>query len=74
MRRGGTFGGTPPEAMQGRQVPCHPSQDVFAFAHMVLVLIVKVECKFANMFASQVSVVVGWHELANSTVWTLNGG
>eukprot|EP00904_Undaria_pinnatifida_P007747 jgi/Undpi1/4101/HiC_scaffold_16.g07468.m1 len=53
MRRGGTFGGTPPEAMQGRQVPCHPSQDVFAFAHMVLVLIVKVECKFANMFASQ---------------------
>eukprot|EP00904_Undaria_pinnatifida_P007769 jgi/Undpi1/4121/HiC_scaffold_16.g07488.m1 len=52
IRSGGTLGGIPPEAMQGRLVPCHPSMDVWAFAHMILVLVVKAELQSLNMWTS----------------------
>eukprot|EP00904_Undaria_pinnatifida_P007749 jgi/Undpi1/4103/HiC_scaffold_16.g07470.m1 len=38
--------------MQGRLVPCHPSMDVWAFAHMILVLVVKAELQSLNMWTS----------------------
>lgn len=55
MRQGhGTTGGRAPEGMLRRKVPCEASQDVYALAHLLLLVVTKLEYKRDNMWVSKV--------------------
>ena len=58
----GTLGSKPPEAMQGRHVPCSADQDVFALGCLFLLAVSKPAVKAYNIFASPVGGVMVWRE------------
>lgn len=45
--------------MMGRKVPCEPSQDVYALAHLVLLTFSKEDIKSHNMWVSTVGAAGG---------------
>ena len=56
-QRKGTPGIMAPETMNERRTPCRANQDVFAMAHMLLLVVAKDGIKRDNLFMHEVGVV-----------------